>query len=36
MEFSTKVVDKMAEIMAEEMGKLMPEPQDVREVETGM
>jgi hypothetical protein len=36
MEFSTKVVDKMAEIMAEEMGKLMPEPQDMREVETGM
>ena len=36
MEFSTKVVEKMAEIMAEEMGKLLPEPQDIREVETGM
>jgi hypothetical protein len=36
MEFSTKVVEKMAEIMAEEMGSLLPDPQDIREVETGM
>ncbi len=36
MEFSTKVVEKMAEIMAEEMGRLLPSPQDIREVETGM
>jgi len=36
MEFSTKVVEKMAEIMAEEMGNLLPNPQDIREVETGM
>lgn len=36
MEFSTKVVEKMAEIMAEEMGNLMPAPQDIREIETGM
>lgn len=36
MKFSTKVVEKMAEIMAKEMGKLLPEPQDIREVETGM
>jgi hypothetical protein len=36
MEFSIKVVEKMAEIMAEEMGNLMPDPQDMREVETGM
>lgn len=36
MEFSTKVVEKMAEIMAEEMGNLLPEAQDLREVETGM
>jgi len=36
MEFSTKVVEKMAEIMAEEMEKLLPEPQDIREVETSM
>ena len=36
MEFSTKVVEKMAEIMVEEMGNLMPAPQDIREVETGM
>lgn len=35
MEFSTKVVEKMAEIMAEEMGNLMAEPKDIREVETG-
>jgi len=26
----------MAEIMAEEMGNLMPAPQDIREIETGM
>jgi len=36
MEFSTKVVEKMAEIIAGEMGNLMPEPQDIREVECGM
>lgn len=36
MEFSTKVVEKMAEIMAEEMGSLLPEAQDIRAVETGM
>jgi hypothetical protein len=36
MEFSIKVVEKMAEIMAEEIGKLLPEPQDIREVETSM
>lgn len=36
MEFSTKVVEKMAELMAEEMGRLLPDPQDIREVETGM
>ena len=36
MEFSTKVVEKMAAIMAEEMGNLLAEPQDIREVETGM
>ena len=36
MEFSTKVEEKMAEIMAEEMGRLLPSPQDIREVETGM
>ena len=36
MEFSTKVVEKMAEIMAEEMVKLMPEPENIREIETGM
>lgn len=36
MEFSTKVIEKMAEIMAEEMGNLLPAPQDIREVETGM
>lgn len=36
MEFSTKVVEKMAEIMAEEMGDLIPEARDIREIETGM
>lgn len=36
MDFSTKVVEKMAEIMAEEMGRMLPNPQDIREVETGM
>jgi hypothetical protein len=36
MEFSTKVVEKMAEIMVEEMGKMLSNPQDIREVETGM
>jgi hypothetical protein len=36
MEFSTKAVEKMAEIMDEEMGRLMPEARDIREVETGM
>lgn len=36
MEFSTKVVEKMTEIMAEEMGVLLPDPEDIREVETVM
>jgi len=36
MEFSTKVVEKMAAIMAEEMGQLLPAPKNIREVETGM
>ena len=36
MEFSTKVVEKMAEIMAEEMGKQLADAQDIREVETGL
>lgn len=36
MEFSTKVIEKMAEIMAEEMGSQLPSPQDIREVETSM
>ena len=36
MEFSTRVVEKMAEIMDEEMGRIMPEAGDIREVETGM
>jgi len=36
MEFSTKVVEKMAEIMAAEMGHRMVDAQDIREVETGM
>jgi hypothetical protein len=36
MEFSTKVITKMAEIMAEEMGVLLPDPKDMREAETAM
>lgn len=36
MEFSTKIVDKIAEIVADEMGRMLPDPQDIREVETGM
>lgn len=36
MEFSTEAVEKMAEILAKEMGKVKPEAQDIREVETGM
>ena len=36
MEFSTKVVEKMAAILAEEMGNLLADPKDIREVETGM
>lgn len=36
MEFSTKAIEKMAEIMADEMGKQMPEPRDIREIESGM
>lgn len=36
MEFSTKLVDTMAKIMAEEMGKLMPTPENIRAVETEM
>lgn len=36
MEFSTKAVEKMSEILAEEMGRLMPNPQGMREIETGM
>jgi len=35
MEFSTKVVEKMAEIMADD-GRMLPESADIREVETGM
>lgn len=36
MEFSTKVIEKMAAIVAEEIGQLLPEPKDIREVEVGM
>ena len=36
MEFSTKVIEKMAAIMAEELGQLLPAAKDIREVETGM
>lgn len=36
MEFSTKVIEKMAAIVAEEIGQLVPEPKDIREVEVGM
>jgi len=36
MEFSTKVVKKMAAIMAEEMGEVLPAAKDIREVELGM
>jgi len=36
MEFSTEVVEKMAEIMVDEMLGVMPEPHDMRELETGM
>ncbi len=36
MKFSTKAIEKMAEIMAEEMGNQLSNPQDIREVETGM
>jgi hypothetical protein len=36
MEFSTKVIEKMAEIMAAEMEVLLPSPQNMQEVETGM
>jgi hypothetical protein len=36
MEFSTKLIDKMAQIMAEEIGELMPAPENIREVETEM
>ncbi len=36
MEFSTKLIDKMAQIMAEEMSELMPAPENIREVETEM
>ncbi len=36
MEFSTKVIETMAKIMAEEMGKMMPAPENIRTVETGM
>ncbi len=35
MEFSTKVIEKMAEIMGGgEMENQLPSPQDIREVET--
>ena len=34
MKFSTKTVEKMAEILAEEMGNQLSDPQDIREVET--
>jgi len=36
MEFSTQLIGTMAKIMAEEMGKLMPAPENIRTVETGM
>ena len=36
MEFSTEIVGKMAQLLAEEMGSLLPAPKDIREVETGM
>jgi len=36
MEFSTKVVEKMAAMMAEELGNHLPAPKDIREVERGM
>ena len=36
MEFCTKVIDAMAKFMAEEMGNLLPGPQDIREIESGM
>lgn len=36
MEFSTKLIDKMAKIMAEEMGKLMPAPENICAVEREM
>lgn len=36
MEFSTKLIDTMAKIMAEEIGKLMPTPENIRAVETEM
>lgn len=36
MEFSTKVIEKMAANIAEEMGQLVPAPMDIREVETEM
>ena len=36
MEFSTKVIEKMAEIAAEEMQSQFSNPQDIREIETGM
>lgn len=36
MEFSTKAIEKMAEIVADEMGAVMAEAQEIRAVETGM
>ena len=36
MEFSTKAIEKVAEILAEEIRSQLPNPQDIREVETGM
>jgi Uncharacterised protein family (UPF0236) len=36
MEFSTEVVDKMAEVMVNEMEKLGQVPEDIREIEMGM
>jgi hypothetical protein len=36
MKFSTKAIEKMAEIVADEMSRIMPEAANIREVETGM
>ena len=36
MDFSTKVIEKMAGIVAQEMRSQLPNPKDIRDVETGM